>query len=62
MKTPIHVPAGKRLIAISLASLLVPLAPMQVLAQQYYQQPYQQPYYPPQQQAYGPPQYPQQPA
>jgi len=67
MKTPIHVPAGKRLIAISLASLLVPLAPMQVLAQQYYQ-PYQQPYsppqqaYPPQQQAYGPSQYPQQPA
>jgi hypothetical protein len=61
MKPPIQISAGKRLIAISLASLLVPLAPMQVLAQQYYQPYQQQPYYP-QQQAYGPPQYPQQPA
>jgi uncharacterized membrane protein YgcG len=67
MRLRTDVQAGQRWVAGSLALLLLPLAPLQVLAQQYdspyrqpvYQQPQaygQQPYYP-QQQPYAQPQY-----
>ena len=71
MKLGIDLQVFRRLVAISLAVLLLPLGPVQLMAQQYYPQPQQpvyaqpqgygqqQPYYPPQP-AYGQPQYQQQ--